>query len=630
MKPIVLKWRIVPILALLFFWAHHHSTNPPRVLNVEPPGWWSGHSIDPVRLMIRGSHLSGATLSSPHRHIQTGGRAKVNRWGTYLWTDIHLSKETVPGSYPLAVHTDSGSVQVPFEVLAPLPRQNRFQGLTSDDIIYLLMPDRFANGDPSNDDPVRSPGMYDRSNSRFYHGGDLQGVIDRLPYLKDLGITAIWLNPIYDNADTLTQSSRRGPFSDYHGYGAVDYYAVDEHFGDTNLFRELVDRAHDFGIKIIQDQVANHTGPRHPWVHDPPAPDWFHGTLKDHVANSWKIEPLTDPSASPDAYRATLDGWFADILPDLNQDNEETERYLIQNTLWWIGVTGIDGIRQDTLPYAPRRFWSEWSKAIETEYPQLTVVGEAWHEDAKTVAFFQGGRARFDGINSGVTALFDFPLHRSLRNVFGETHSFQEIVNVLDADEHYTDPTMLVTFLESHDVPRFMHGDRADIDSLKLAFTFLMTTRGIPMIYYGGEIAMTGGGDPDNRRDFPGGWPGDPVDAFTQEGRTPMQQNVFGHVRKLTRLRAELEPLRRGRTFHLFTNDLLLVYARVMNERQAIIAINNATVEAKTVCPLTPLEIPNGTVLQDRIGVHSDLTVVNAAIELSLPPRRAAVFTIQE
>ncbi len=234
------------------------------------------------------------------------------------------------------------------------------------------MPDRFANGDPTNDDPPQSPGLLDRSKGRYYHGGDLQGVIDHLPYLKNLGITALWMNPVYDNNNGLNEKETYDgkAITDYHGYGAVDFYAVEEHLGDLALFRKLVDDAHKLGLKVIQDEVANHTGPYHPWVKDSPTPTWFNGTEAKHLANTWQTWTLQDPNSPPAMQKATLDGWFINILPDLNQDDPECARYLIQNTLWWVGVSGMDAIRQDTLPYVPRSFWRDWMAAIKREYPR--------------------------------------------------------------------------------------------------------------------------------------------------------------------------------------------------------------------------------------------------------------------
>ena len=235
---------------------------------------------------------------------------------------------------------------MPFDLLVPLARDGRFQGFSPDDVVYLIMPDRFADGDRTNDDPPKSRGLYDRAKPRDYHGGDLQGIIDRLPYLKDLGVTAIWTTPVYDNVDHRNEKERYGgqAITDYHGYGAVDFYAVDEHLGDLATYRRLVDGAHALGLKVVQDQVANHTGPYHPWVADPQTPTWFHGSASAHPANTWQTWTLTDPHASPDTQRETLDGWFIDILPDLNQDDPDTGRYLVQNALWWVGTTGLDAI----------------------------------------------------------------------------------------------------------------------------------------------------------------------------------------------------------------------------------------------------------------------------------------------
>src|SRR6185295_13460437 len=386
---------------------------------------------------------------------------------------------------------------------------------------YLAMPDRFANGDPRNDDPG-ARGLLDRSKGRYYHGGDFQGLIGKLPYLQDLGITALWLNPWYDNANRLNEKETYDgkAITDYHGYGAVDFYAVDEHLGDLAKLRELVDAAHARGIKVIQDQVANHTGPYHPWVTDPPTPTWYNGTSAKHLANTWQTWTLQDPHASPEVQRATLEGWFIDILPDLNQDDPEVARYLIQNTLWWIGVSGLDGIRQDTLPYVPRRFWRDWMAAIKLEYPRLKVVGELFDGDPAMLEFFEGGAQHFDGVDSGIDSLFDFPLFFKVREAFGQGKNLREVANLLARDHLYRDPASFVTFLGLHDVPRFMNEPGATLDGLKLAFTFLLTARGTPLVYYGDEIALPGGGDPDNRRDFPGGFPGDARSAFESGSRS--------------------------------------------------------------------------------------------------------------
>jgi len=599
----------------------------PEVVKVEPPSWWPGHSINPVRLLVRGRNLGGVRVESTGPGLEPR-LVGVNAAGTYLFLDLQVDQSAAPGPRRIRIRTASGTAEIPFDLLAPLPREGRFQGFSSDDVVYLTMPDRFANGDPSNDDPSRSRGLTDRKRVRYYHGGDLQGIIDHLPYLKDLGVTALWLNPWYDNVDQLNQREQYddGPVTDYHGYGAVDFYGVEEHFGTLAKLRELVDASHTLGIKIIQDQVANHTGPYHPWVTDTPTPTWFNGTANAHLANRWQTWTIADPHASLDTLRETLDGWFIDILPDLNQDDEETARYLIQNTLWWVGVTGLDGIRQDTWQYVPRRFWRAWMAAIKREYPRLEVVGEVLDGDPALVSFHQGGVARFDGIDSGLDTLFDFPLFYPLRRAFAEGKPLREAAVMLSRDRLYARPNDLVTLLGLHDVDRFMNEPGATADGLKLAFTFLATARGIPLVYYGDEIAMRGGSDPDNRRDFPGGWSDDPRNAFDAAGRTAEEQSVFAHLRRLLALRAESVALRRGAMVNLAVGEQSWAYARVAEGEAALVLLNNAKEPVDFDLSAGGVGLADKSVLADRLGVLGEATVEGGRLKATLPPRTAAIF----
>ncbi len=601
----------------------------PEVAKVEPPNWWIGHSINPVRLLIRGRNLEGARVMAAGSGVEIG-LTRVNATGTYVFVDVSIAPDATSGPHPLRIVTAGGEAAAPFEILRPLPREGRFQGFSPDDVIYLIMPDRFANGDRSNDDPPVSRGLWDRRKARYYHGGDLQGIIDHLPYLKDLGVTAIWVNPVYDNNNRLNERERYNneAITDYHGYGAVDFYGVEEHFGTVDKFRELVDAAHRTGIKVIQDQVANHTGPYHPWVQDSPTPTWFHGTVAHHLANTWQTWTLIDPHATPELQKPTLDGWFINILPDLNQDDEEVARYLIQNTLWWVGISGLDGIRQDTLPYVPRRFWREWMAAIKHEYPNLRVIGEVFDGDPGLVSFFQGGQARFDGIDSGVDSVFDFPTFFTIRRAFAEGKPVREVASMTGHDYLYPNANFLVTFLGLHDVARFMNEAGATARGLKMAFTFLMTARGIPMIYYGDEIGMRGGGDPDNRRDFPGGWPEDTRNAFTAAGRTPEEQSVWEHVRKLTRMRADLEPLRHGAMVNLCESDQSYGYARLGSRGVVVVLINNSAGPTQVDCDLSAAHESEGMLLMDRMGTAPEVRVgAYGMIHAQLPGRSAAIYT---
>lgn len=599
----------------------------PHVDKVEPPNWWPQHSLNPVRLLVHGEGLGGARVEPTTAGIEIGP-TRVNASGTYVFVDVLIQPDATPGPAPLRIVTPSGSASVPFELLVPLPRDGRFQGFSPDDVMYLIMPDRFANGDTANDDPPKSAGLLDRAKPRHFHGGDLQGVIRRLPYLRDLGVTAIWLNPFYDNTDRLNEKEAYDgvPSTGYHGYHAEDFYAVEERFGDLATLRALVDAAHAHGIKVIQDQVANHTGPYHAWLKDSPTPTWFNGTEARHLANTWQTWTLADPSATPQMQKATLEGWFIDVLPDLNQNDEDTARYIIQNTLWWIGISGLDGIRQDTLPYVPRRFWRDWMAAIKREYPRVTVVGELFDGDPSLVSFFQGGATRFDGIDSGIDSLFDFPLFFTLRRAFGEGKALRDVATMIARDHLYVDASRLVTFIGLHDVQRFMNEPGATTAGLKLAFTALLTLRGIPLIYYGDEIAMPGGNDPDNRRDFPGGWPGDTRSAFDVAGRTAAEQDVFSHVRALLSARRELDPLRRGTLLQLVANEQQWAYARLLAGRPVIVVINNDTKPSTLAVDLRPARIDDGVVFADRVGVAGEARVAQGTLQVRLPARSAAVL----
>jgi len=596
----------------------------PVVTKVEPPDWVSEPQGITLRMLITGSDLAGAAVHGPFSTKQVS----VSRSGKHLFVDLVLPPNAKPGHYAMVIVTGSGTTKAPFDVVTPLAPAGRFQGFSADDLIYLIMPDRFANGDTANDDPAISRGLFDRAKRRYYHGGDLRGIMQRLPYLKDLGVTALWLTPVYDNNNKLNEREKydNQAIADYHGYGAVDFYGVDEHLGTLGQFRELVDKAHALGLKVIQDQVANHTSPSHAWVPDPPTPTWFNGTEARHLSNTWRVWTLMDPHAAYQAQQATLEGWFLGLLPDLNQNDPEMARYLIQNTLWWIGRTGIDGIREDTLPYVPRAFWRDWTAAIKRSYPKVNVVGEVFDADPLLVAFFQGGRKRFDGVDSGVDSVFDFPLNAVLRKVFTGQAPMLDLARLMAHDAVYPDAGKLVTFPDNHDMTRFISLKGASAEGLRNALAFLLTARGIPAIYYGDEIGMAGGEDPDNRRDFPGGWKEDPRNAFEAAGRTAEEQRIFGHVQRLARIRAASEPLRRGRMVSLLVEDQAYAFARVTPRASVLVVCNNAGSAATLRVPLGGAGIKDGATLQDALGEAAAARAQNGAAEVSLPARSLAIY----
>lgn len=521
-------------------------------------------------------------------------RTQATAGGEYLFVWIKIGADTRSGTAICRVTTPTGATSFELPLAARGMKLDKFQGLSQEDVIYLIMPDRFANGDPTNDEPAEVKGTHNRSNPGAYHGGDLRGIRDHLPYLKDLGVTTLWLTPILKN----------GAAQDYHGYGAVDLYAVDPHLGTLRDYQELVTEAHKQGMKILFDLVPNHVGPRHPWVSEPPLPDWFHGTLQHHADSSAGIsgtfygkadkpqiandpfETLVDPHAPPRLSRNLTDGWFFNILPDLNTENPAVAQYLLQESIWWAETSGLDGYRLDTFPYVSRKFWSAWHAGLHRIYPELTTIGEVFHPDPSVTSFFAGGQRRFDGIDSGLTTLFDFPLFFTLRDILLRNAPAARIADVLRHDSLYVHPDSLVTFFANHDVPRFASADGGSAAKQKLAFGLTLTLRGIPEFYYGDEIGMPGGGDPDNRRDFPGGWPGDPKNAFTAEGRTAEQQELFTYVQTLLGLRREHPALQSGKLWHLFSDETAYAFLRETEEDRMLVVFNNSTESRELKIPL--------------------------------------------
>jgi neopullulanase len=602
----------------------------PTVEKVDPPNWWAGMTINPVRILVRGANLKGATLRVPAGSGLTAGNIRASENGHYLFFDLNINPSAKPGQHKLTVAGGGKSTTFDFEILSRAPREGRYQGFTPDDVIYLIMPDRFADGDPSNDDPAKSKGLYDRSKPRFYHGGDLQGVINKLPYLKSLGVTAIWTTPIYDNNDGLDykEAYNGQPSTGYHGYGAVDMYSVDEHLGDIAKLVELIEKAHAMGFKVIQDQVANHTGPYHVWAADPPTTTWWNGTLDKHISNNWQKWTTMNPRATYQTQRRNLEGWFIDILPDFNQDDPEVAKYLIQNSVWWIERAGFDAIRMDTLPHVPRTFWAKWSSAIKREYPKVNILGELFDGDPALLAYFQAGRKGHDGIDTGIDSLFDFALLYPLRDAFAGGKPIRGVSQMFAHDWLYPRPEVLATFIGNHDVGRFMGEPGATIDGLKLADTLMMTSRGTPIIYYGDEIAMPGGGDPDNRRDFPGGFPGDVVNAWHREGRNKDQNEVWDYLAKLGKLRRELEPLRRGKSLDLLDEEQQMAFARVTPKQAVIIVINNDTKPAAVGFDLSMIkQIATNATLIDELGKVPTVMVHGGWAGFEMPARSAAIFT---
>ena len=569
---------------------------------------------------MRGTNLNDARVSSANPALRVS-RVSVNEKGTYLFTDVHIDGSLRPGEYPLTVETASGRTTIPFTIESPLDTRTNFQGITTDDVIYLIMVDRFADGDPANNSPANSPReANDRNNPRGFHGGDLRGIINQLPYLKDLGVTALWLTPWHDNWNGVNRCDKSWcPNTYYHGYHAIDYYAVEDRFGDLATLRELVQKAHALDLKVIQDQVANHVGSQHPWIDDPPLSNWFHGTLAQHDLNKFRNSVLLSPHSNPIEFRNTLDGWFNDDLPDMNQEEPEAARYEIQNALWWAGVTGIDGIRQDTIQYMPRFFIRDLSTALHRQYPRMWMVGEVFERDSAHTAFFIGGHKGWDGIDTTLDSVFDFALWNASLLVFTNKAPVRMLRDQLKYDALYPDPSKVTVLANNHDTTRFMSLEGATTAGAMMHVAFVLSVRGTPQLYAGEEIAMEGKEDPDNRRFFP-------ARAFTNEGRTLKEQEMFDWTRSWIRLRREQAALRNGRTIDLFYDDDAYVFARRQDNETVIVAFNRLNQEKRVTIPAGAIGLmKDGVTLMPLIGA-ADGRVVGGEVVIKLPAQTAVAL----
>jgi neopullulanase len=568
--------------------------NAPTVTKVEPPNWWLGLTPQ-VMILLTGRGLDATKVECNLNTILVE-RSESTAGGKYLFVWLKFGPDTKSGTAVCRVTGSTGVTSFELPLASRAETIHKFQGVTPSDVIYLVMPDRFANGDPTNDEPADARGSHDRAKPRAYHGGDLRGVRDHLEYLKDLGVTTVWLTPIL----------RNGATEDYHGYGAVDLYAVDPHLGTLRDYQDLVSTAHRMRMKILFDVVPNHVGPRHPWVAAPPKADWFHGTPQRHANSSAPgvsertfygesetqaaghdpFETFADPHAPPRFSRGLTEGWFFGVLPDLNTENPLVAQYLLQNAIWWAEASGLDGYRIDTLPYVSRAFWSQWHAGLRRIYPRLTTIGEVFHPDPGVTSFFGGGVRRADGIDSGVTTIFDYPMYFALRDVLLHGAPAGRIADVLRHDGLYVRPDELVTFFANHDVARFASAEGSSAAKERLAFGLTLTLRGIPQLYYGDEIGMPGGNDPDNRRDFPGGWSDDPKNAFTEARRTPEQAATFDYVQKLLRVRRDHPALASGRLWHLASDDSNYVFLRQTEEEIVVVAVRTAKTPGEVRIPL--------------------------------------------
>jgi glycosidase len=440
-----------------------------------------------------------------------------------------------------------------------------------EDVIYLLMPDRFANGNTANDSIPALKEKWKRSDPNGRHGGDIQGIIDHLDYLKDLGITVLWPTPLLED---------NMPAYSYHTYAITDYYKVDGRYGNNQDYVRLAEECHKRGIKLIMDMVPNHCGSEHWWMKDLPMEDWVH-QFPEFTRTNYTISAWNDPHASSVDKMLNADGWFDVSMPDMNQNNPFVLTYFKQFAVFWIEYLGLDGLRVDTYPYNDKYKIAEWSKALREEYPLLNMVGECWQHNPAEIAYWQSASKTWDRYDSQLPAVMDFPLLDAFGEAFNEdgNQGLSRFYNVYVLDYLFADPFNLMIFLDNHDSQRFTEKIGFDMKKYRMGVAHLLTTRGIPQIYYGTEIMMGGQkskGDGDIRRDFPGGWPGDSRNAFTSSGRTPEENEAFGYMNKLLLYRRANPVLQTGKMIQFIPRDNMYVYFRSDDRKTVMVMMNNS------------------------------------------------------
>ncbi len=534
---------------------------------IEPPFWWTGMQGNHLQLMIYGPDISNTEITIEHKGIVI---EKIHRTDNrnYLFVDLAINKNTEPGNFPLTFTYENKHRTKTYELREREDPASR-KTIDQRDVIYLITPDRFVNGNTDNDEVE---GLKEGLNRKFHsgrHGGDLDGILSKIGYLNDLGVTALWLNPVLEN--NMTEYS-------YHGYATTDYYKIDDRYGDNTLYRELADQLHTNGMKLIMDMIFNHCGSEHWWMEDMPSKDWFH-YYPDFKTSNFSIPSLSDPYAVESDVDLMEKGWFVPTMPDLNHDNPLVTNYLIQNSIWWIEYAGLDGIRMDTYPFNKQEFMKTWTDRIYQEYPGFFIVGETWIDDVGTEAHWASKNPLTnEPFLSGVSSTTDFPLCFATHKAFGKEGDLKELHQILSRDFMYYNPSDNMIFLDNHDMDRFFYTIGEDIQKYKLALTFLLTTRGIPQIYYGSEILMKGSGEHGViREDFPGGWKDDPRNAFTPEGRTPEENDVFDHLKKILNLRKNHSALVDGTLRHYIPQNNVYMYNRENDSESIVILINNST-----------------------------------------------------
>ena len=618
MKKLIISLSLLASLA-----ATAAKPSSPQINSVEPPYWWTGMANDTLQIMLSGPRI-GLTETSmkPYEGVSLIESVKLDS-PNYLLLYLTVSDTAKPGVLDFTFSDGKKKAALRYE-LKERSKAVKAQGFDASDVLYLIMPDRFARAGATTDAEASRGLEYavevDRADLNARHGGNIAGMEQHLGYIDSLGVTAIWVNPVLENDM---------PGGSYHGYATTDYYRIDPRFGTNGQWRDFVGKAHDRGIKVVMDMIFNHSGSNHRWMKDMPSRDWYNFP-DSAVTTNFRLSTLHDPYVSDYDKKRTVDGWFVTAMPDLNQRNPHLRRYLSQNSIWWIEDSGIDGIRMDTYPYADERAMASWIDDVMAEYPGFNIVGECWYANEGGEAYWQRGSKVNPNGDPRLPTVMDFVLSIKARDAFkGQTDRLEGLNTIYDhlaLDYLFPDPTHILTFLDNHDTDRFLLEEPDDLGWWKQAITFLLTSRGIPQIYYGTELLMNGtraaGGDGNVRRDMPGGFPGDKTDAFTAAGRTDKQNEAFDFIQKLLQWRRGNEAIARGSLKHFMPENGLYVYQRRSGDKEVTVIINGNDSPVTTTMERTLEILPYGSQRRDMLTGET----ITISPEMTFSPRQILIL----
>lgn len=548
-----------------------------KISRVEPTDWYVGMKDPTLQLMVYGKDVRNADVKIDYPGVKIDSLVRLDS-PNYLLIYLNLD-----GAKAGTMNLNVGGKKIKYQLKNRDMSGDKRMGFTNADVLYQLMPDRFANGNPKNDAfKNMRDAVVDRKQPSMRHGGDLEGICQHLDYFNELGVTALWLTPVLEN----DRPADEGKYSSYHGYATSDFYNVDPRLGSNDDYRQLVDECHKHGLKMVMDMIFNHCADTHPWNLDAPSKDWFNYPHYG-LQTSYKLTPVLDPYASEVDKRETVDGWFVSCMPDLNQRNPHVIKYLIQNSMWWIETIGIDGIRMDTYPYADREAMAHWMKVLNEEYPNFNTVGETWVAEPAYTAAWQKD-SKLSKVNSYLKTVMDFSFFEKINSAKTEetdgfNQGYNRVYNSLVYDYLYTDPSHVMAFIENHDTNRFLENGK-DTTGLKQAYALLLTINRIPQLYYGSEVLMNGVkniSDGYVRQDFPGGFPGDKHNCFNSEERTPEENAMFNWLSKLLHWRNGNEVISKGKQIQFMPFKGVYVVARQYNGKSVMTIVNGNKTNAE-------------------------------------------------